>query len=133
MICYETEKEAQSAITEINQYIGWTAEKYIKKATRTGNQSKERTKAGSKKIETEENDREKTNQIGIKDKRTCFSGGKKGHKTKDCESKLHIFIIYRGNLDTQELKGIKEEYGTLKSIKIKKVQTERKKRWWLLF
>ena len=34
MICYETEKEAQSAITEINKYIGWTAEKYIKKSNK---------------------------------------------------------------------------------------------------
>ena len=31
MICCETEKEAQSAITEINRYVGWTAEKYMKK------------------------------------------------------------------------------------------------------
>ena len=31
MICCETEKEAQSAITEINRYVAWTAEKYMKK------------------------------------------------------------------------------------------------------
>ena len=36
MICYETEMETQRAITEINRYKGWRAEKYIaNKATRT--------------------------------------------------------------------------------------------------
>ena len=36
MICYETEMEAQRAITEINRYKGWIAEKYIaNNATRT--------------------------------------------------------------------------------------------------
>ena len=74
MICCETEKEAQSAITEINRYVGWTAEKYMKKrATRTGNHFKKRTNSGSRERKTEENDREKTNQTGIKDERTCFA------------------------------------------------------------
>ena len=36
MICCETEKEAQSAITEINRSVGWTAEKYIKKSNKNG-------------------------------------------------------------------------------------------------
>ena len=36
MICYETEREAQRVITEINRYMEWRAEKYIKnKATRS--------------------------------------------------------------------------------------------------
>ena len=36
MICYEREIETQRAITEINRYKGWRAEKYIgNKATRT--------------------------------------------------------------------------------------------------
>ena len=46
MIFYETKMEAQKAITEINRYKGWRAEKYIaNKATRTiqGDQFKERT------------------------------------------------------------------------------------------
>ena len=44
MIQYETEMEAQRAITEISRYKGQRAEKYItNKVTRTGNQFKERT------------------------------------------------------------------------------------------
>ena len=60
--------EAQRAITEINRYKGWRAEKYItNKATRTENQFKERTNTSSRETEAEENDKEKTNQLGIKD------------------------------------------------------------------
>ena len=68
MICYETEMVAQRAITEINRYKEWRAEKYItNKATRTENQFKERTNTSSRETEAEENDKEKTNQLGIKD------------------------------------------------------------------
>lgn len=43
LICYETEMEAQRAITEINSYQGWRVEKYIaNKGKRTGNQFNER-------------------------------------------------------------------------------------------
>ena len=74
MICYEAEMEAQRAITEINRYKGWRAEKYItNKAARTGNHFKERTNKSSRGTETEENDREKTNQLEIKDERTCYA------------------------------------------------------------
>ena len=52
MICYETEMEAQRAITEINRYKQWRAEKYItNKATRTENQFKERTNTSSRETE----------------------------------------------------------------------------------
>ena len=62
-ICYETEMDAQIAITEINRYKGRKAEKYTgSKTTRTENQFKERSHASSRETETEENDREKTNQ-----------------------------------------------------------------------
>ena len=68
MICYETEMEVQRAITEINRYKEWRAGKYItSKARRTENQFKERTNTSSRETEAEENDREKTNQLGIKD------------------------------------------------------------------
>ena len=122
IICYETEMEAQRAITEINRYKGWRAEKYItNKATRTRNQFKERTNTSSRETETEENDREKTSQSVIKDEETCYTYGTKGHKIKDCESKLNIFITFKENLSPEELKRIMEEYGTVKSIKIKEV------------
>ena len=128
MICYETEKEAQRTITKINRYKGWTAEKYItNKATRTRNQFKERTNTSSREKETEENDREKINQSGIKDERTCYTCGTKEHKIKDCESKLNIFITFKENLSSEELKRIMEEYGIVKSIKIKEAQTGQKK------
>ena len=68
MICYETEMEAQRAITEINRYKGWRAEMYIaNKATRTiqGDQLKERTNTSSRETKTKENDNEKTNQSAI--------------------------------------------------------------------
>ena len=88
MIYYETEMETQRAITEINRYKGWRAEKYIaNKATRTiqGDQFKERTNTSSRETKTEEkkNDSEKTNQSGIK------------KETKDCESKLNIFTTLK--------------------------------------
>ena len=95
MICYETEMEAQRAITEINRYKGWRAEKYIaNKATRTiqGDQFKERTNTSSRETETEENDREKTNQSGIKDERACYTCGTKGHKIKDCKSNSILLL-----------------------------------------
>ena len=50
MICYETEMEGQRAITEINRYKGWRAEK----------QFNERRNTSSREKENEENDREKT-------------------------------------------------------------------------
>ena len=136
MICYETEMEAQRAITEINRYKGWRAEKYIaNKATRTiqGDQFKERTNTSSRETEPKENDSEKTNQSGITDKRTCYACGTKGHKIKDCESKLNIFITFKENLNSEELKRIMEEYGTVKIIKIKEVQTRQKKRTMVCF
>ena len=74
---------------------------YEKRATRTGNHFKKRTNSGSRERKTEENDREKTNQTGIKDERTCFAWGTKGHKIKDRDSKRNNFITYRENLDTQ--------------------------------
>ena len=43
----------------------------------------------------------------------------KGHKIKDCESKLNVFITFKENLSSRELKRIMEEYGTVKRIKIK--------------
>ena len=52
------------------------------KATRIGIQFKERTNTSSRKTETGENDREKTNQTGIKDEITCYACGTKGHKIK---------------------------------------------------
>ena len=79
--------EAERAITEINKYSGWKAEKYIKsKAKRTGNQFREKTNTSSRETETEENDRGKINQTGIKNERTCYTCGTKEHKIKDCES-----------------------------------------------
>ena len=124
---YETVMEAQRAITEINKYKGWKAEKYISsKDTRTGNQFKERPNASSRKIETIKNDREKTNQTGLKNERTCSTCGTKGHKIKDCESKHNIFIAFRENLISQELKRIMEKYGTVKSIKVNEVQLGQK-------
>ena len=105
--------EAQRAITEINRCKWWRAEKYItNKARRTRHQFKERTNKSSRSIETEENDREKTNQWGIKDGRTCYACRTKGHRIKDCESKLNIFITFKENLTSQELKRIMEEYAS---------------------
>ena len=58
----------QRAITQINRCKGWRAEMYVgNKVTRTENQFKERTHTSSRETETEENDRENTNQTGIKD------------------------------------------------------------------
>ena len=130
MIYYKTEMEAQRAIKEINRYKGWRIEKYIaNKAARTieGDQFKERTNASSRETETEENDSEKANQSRIKDERTCYACGTKGHKTKDCESKFNLFITFKENLSSEELKRIMEEYGIVKSIKIKEAQTGQKK------
>ena len=54
LVCYETEMETQRAITDINRYKGWTAEKYkAHEATRTGNLYKEKTHTSSKGTETE--------------------------------------------------------------------------------
>ena len=39
---------------------------------------------------------------------------------KYCKSKFNIFITFKENLDTQELKRIMKEYGTVKSINIKR-------------
>ena len=55
MICYETKMEGQRAITEINRYKEWRAEKYVtNKATRTvqGNQFKERTNSSLREKQT---------------------------------------------------------------------------------
>ena len=101
MICHETEMEVLRAITEINRCKGWRAEKCIaNKATRTiqGDQFNERTNTSSRETETEENDSEKTNQSGIKNKRTCYVCGTKGQKMKDCESKINIFNTFKGAL-----------------------------------
>ena len=128
MICYETEMAAQRAITVdiiINRYKGWKAKKVYNKATRTRNQFKERTNTSSRKTETEENGTEKNNQSRIKDERKCYACVTKGQKIKDCESKLNIFITFKENLSSQELKRM-EEYRTVKSINIKEVQTGQK-------
>ena len=123
MICYETEMEAQRSIAEINRYKGWRAEKYkTNKATGTANKLKGRTHISSRETETEEKDREKTNQTKIKDERTCYACGTKEHK-----SKLNIFITFKENLSSQDLRRIMEEDGTVKSIKIKEVQRGQKK------
>ena len=130
MICYETKMEALRAITEINRYKGWRAEKYVSnKATRTvqGNQFKERTNSSLRETETEGNDREKTKQTGIKDERTSYACDTKGHKINNCENELSNFITFKEHLNTKELKRIMEEYRTVKSIKIKEVQTGQKK------
>ena len=87
----------------------------------------------SREKETEENGREKINQSGIKDERTCYTCGTKEHKIKDCESKLNIFITFKENLSSEELKRIMEQYGIVKSIKIKKVQTGQKKQAMVCF
>ena len=116
--------EVQRAITKINRYEGWRVEKYIiNKARRTGNQFSDRTNTSSRETETEENNRKKTNQSGKKDKRTSYACGTKGHKIKDCENNLNIFITFKENLSSQEMRRIMEEYGTVKSIKIKKLET----------
>ena len=134
MKCYETEMEAQRTITEINICKGWTREEYMtNKGTRTRNQFKERTNTSSREIETEENDKERANQSGIKDERTCYAYSTKGHKIKDCQNKLNIFITFKENLSSKELKRIMEEYGTVKSIKIKEVQTGQKKQAMICF
>ena len=118
LIYYETKMEAQRAITEINRYKGWRVEKYIaNKARRTGNWFNERTHTSSRETETEENDREKTSQTGIKDEIICYACGTKGHKIKHCESKRNIYIISKENLSSQELRRIMEEYGTVKASK----------------
>ena len=62
----------------------WRVENYIKnKATRTGNQFKERTNTSSREINRKRpinrNRQENT-------KRTYYTCGRKGHKIKDCES-----------------------------------------------
>ena len=73
-ICYETKIEAQRAITQINRYKEWRAEKYMKnKATRTENSFKDRTNTSSRETETEENDREKTSQTATKDEKICYA------------------------------------------------------------
>ena len=60
--------KAQRAITEINRYKGWRAEKYIKnKAARTGYQFKERTNISSRETEN-------------KDERTCYTCKKQATK-----------------------------------------------------
>ena len=111
-------------------------EKYIaNKATRTtkGDRFKQRTNRSSRETETKENNSEKTNQSEIADERTCYACGTKGHKIKDCESKLNIFITFKENLNSEELKRIMEEYGTVKIIKIKEVQTGHKKQTMVFF
>ena len=127
MICYETEMEAQRAITEINRQKRWRAEKYIvNKTTRTENGFKQRTHTSSKETETEGNDREKTNQTGTKDERTCYAFCK-GHKIKDCASKLIVSITFKENICSQGLKRIMKECGTVESIRIKQYKRDRGK------
>ena len=109
------------------------SKKSKKKQKKTGNQFKDMTKTISRETETEENYRTKTNQTGTKDERTCYTCGTKGDKIRDCESKLNIFITFKENLSSQELNRIIEEYGTVKSIKIKAVQTGQKKKVTICF
>ena len=55
-------------------------------------------------------------------------------QNKKIERKLNIFLTYKENLNTLELKSIIEEYdGTVKSIKIKEVQTKQKKQAMVCF
>ena len=55
-------------------------------------------------------------------------------QNKKIERKLNIFLTYKENLNTLELKSIIEEYvGTVKSIKIKEVQTKQKKKAMVCF
>ena len=61
--------------------------------------------------------------------RMCY----KRTQIKDCESKLNIFIAYKENLNTQELNRIMKEYGAVKSIKMKEVQTGQKKQAMVCF
>ena len=120
-ICYEIEMESQRSIAEINSYKGWRAEKYkTNKATGTANKFKGRTHTSSRETETEEKDREKTNQTDIKDERTCHACGTKEHKSK-------LNITFKENLSSQDLRRIMEEDGTVKSTKIKEVQRGQKK------
>ena len=68
IIQYETVMKAQKAIREINKYKGWKTDKYVKnKVTRTENQFKQRTKTSTRNTETDENNREKNKQTGIRD------------------------------------------------------------------
>ena len=61
--------------------------------------------------------------------RMCY----KRTQIKDCESKLNIFIAYKENLNIQELNRIMKEYGAVKSIKMKEVQTGQKKQAMVCF
>ena len=55
-------------------------------------------------------------------------------QNKKIERKLNIFLTYKENLNTLELKSIIKEYdGTVKSIKIKEVQTKQKKQAMVCF
>ena len=55
-------------------------------------------------------------------------------QNKKIERKLNIFFTYKENLNTLELKSIIKEYdGTVKSIKIKEVQTKQKKQAMVCF
>ena len=78
------------------------------KATRTRNQFKERTNTSSRETETEEDNRENTNQAELKDERTRYNCGTKGHKIKNCGSQLNILIVYKENLNIQELQSVME-------------------------
>ena len=134
MICYETEMKGQRAITEINRFKGWKAEKYItNKATRTGNWFEERTNTSSRETETEENYREKTNQSGIKDKRTCYACATKGHKIKDCESKLNIFSTFKENLSSKRTEANNGSIWNCKKHQYKRStnRTEKNKQWFI--
>ena len=91
------------------------------------------TNTSSRVTETAENDREKASQKGIKDERKCYACVTKGRKIKNCESKLSIFIVFKENLSTQKLKRIIKEYETVKSNKIKEVQTGQKKQEMVCF
>ena len=98
-----------------------------KSSVQTAGKKNRSINTSSRIIETAENDRGKASQKGIKDERKCYACVTKGHKIKNCESKLSIFVAFKENLSTQKLKRIIEEHESVKSNKIKEVQTGQKK------
>ena len=135
LICFETMKEVQRAIPDVNQYPGWKASLYqadiryreIKKKVEAIQTIQQKTK-NRKKIQTYHQRHDDSNEEIIvihnidASEMKCHVFGLKGHKIKEYQLKQNIYIVnlkktVRSKLEIQEEM---QQYGNIKSIKVRR-------------
>ena len=101
MVCFKTKTEAETAFTGLRK-CHWRAEIY--------NHS---SKSGREDWKTRD-------QYNTKIK--CYACEGEGHKIKDCNKKVNIWVQYQEYMTEREIRQIMEEYGAVKKVKIRETR-----------